>query len=98
MNIHRLHWRISFGPDVFYHIIAISNVPKNSKTVSWAESYGGYTDNNGFAFILSKEPASYNEHEPIFVQNGTAEDAMFKMVKLLEELHKKECLKQIIKL
>ncbi|MCF0233298.1 MAG: hypothetical protein HUJ63_13860 [Enterococcus sp.] len=98
MNNHRLHWRISFGTDVFYHILATSDVPKNSKTERWSEPYGGYAEKNGFAFILPESSTSDSEHEPVFVQYGTALDAMNKMVEILEKMHGKKCLQPIIKL
>lgn len=95
----RLLWRIAYSLDEFYYVVATSNNPPNETVELWAASAGGYTEQNGIASILSKSPNAKNVASSyVFVRNGNAQSAMDEMIKKLDKLYGKSCVKPIVKL
>lgn len=95
----RLNWRIAFSLEEVYYVVASSNVPQNDLVNSWAILDHGYTERNGMASILTRSEKARRDCVPhIFVSNGTALEAMNKMIAQLEKIYGRPCIKPIVKL
>lgn len=98
INPNRLHWRVAYSLDVYYHIIASTNVPNNSMVQSVAAMNGGFNPANGMASILQSSPAAPHNFFPhIFVPGGNALAAMNAMIAVIDQAVGHHHLEPIIK-
>jgi hypothetical protein len=98
-DLNRLHWRIAYSLDVYYYVIATSNVPDNEYVHPIAIMAGGYNVKNGMASIFQQSPSApriISRH--LFVPEGNAEVAMQKMILQLDATVGHPHLEPIIKL
>lgn len=100
INPNRLHWRVAYSIDVYYHIIASTNVPDNPMVRSVAAMNGGFNGINGMASILQSSPAAPHNFFPhIFVSGpgANALTAMNAMIAIIDQAVGHHHLEPIIK-
>ena len=98
-NSNRLHWRIAYSLDVYYYVIATSNVPDNEYVHPIAMMAGGYDEVNGMASIFERSMAAPGNLFPhLFVRGGNAEVAMQQMILRLDAAVGRPHLEPIVKL
>ena len=98
-NPNRLHWRIAYSLEVFYYVIATSDVPDNEYVHPIAVMAGGYEKPNGMASIFQPSPAAPRNIFPhLFDPGGNAETAMQKMIKQLDSVVGRPHLEPIMEL